>query len=316
VQRILALSLGAAALLALAACGGGGGNTASTSAGTTTVSSGAPTLGTLASDVVSAQKGKHSAHYAVDASFDIKTSGSSSVPGLSALAGKPITLKVSGDASSKAFTADGSVSLGGKSYSGKLLAGSGALYVNLLGSWYGSTKLGLDSLKRYGSSTSTTTTQQLDQIRKNAGEALKGTVADGPTLDGVSTWEFKGTLDANGLAKLSQDQTGKAMTAQQKQALQVIQDATSFTMDVGKDDSLLRRVSMKMDLPADKLQQLNQSGSSSSLNGVESVNLSFTLDLSKWGEPVTISPPSSFQPFSALLGGLFGSGGLSGLPGA
>jgi hypothetical protein len=312
VRRTALLCLGAIALaLSLAACGG-----SSDSSSTTTVSPATPTLGTLASDVATAQKTQHSAHYDLDASVDIKTNGSSTNPSLSILGGKPITLKVSGDASSHDFSADGTVSFGGKSFSGKVLAETGALYLNVLGSWYGSTKLGLDSLKKYGTSTSSSLTgTKLKELQQKAGEALSGTITDGPTLDGTDTWEFNGTINADGIAKLSEEQNGKALTAQEKQSLQVIQDAMTLKFDVGKDDNLVRRADLKLDLPADKLKQLNQGSSSSGLNGVESVNASFTLDLSKWGEPVSISPPSSYKPLAGLLG-LFTGGGWSPVPGA
>jgi hypothetical protein len=320
VHRRALLALPALALAFLVAgCGGGGGSGGSSSS-KSSASAGTPSLGTLLGDMVAASKSQHSAHYSIDLTVSVE--GTSSNPQLQLLASKPIKLHLDGDASKSALSANGSISALGKDFSAKFLANSSSLYLNVLGTWYGSSKFGLDKLTKYGNKriapAGTSQLQSEQQLRQHADEILTGTISDGPTLDGVSTWEFKGKLNADGLATLSA-QKGKTLTSQQKDVLKVVQDSTNVTLDIGKDDHLIRNFDFGLDLTADQLKTLSQSVGSSStastLNGLSAVHFSFTLGLSKWGEAVTITPPSSFQPLSALLksfAGLVGGGSAAG----
>ncbi|HEX9417336.1 MAG TPA: hypothetical protein VF895_11595 [Gaiellaceae bacterium] len=193
----------------------------------------------------------------------------------------------------------------GREFSGKLLAGPNELYAELLGTWYGTKHSGLGTLKQLGQSRLNTVpgAQQssAQQPRQHADEIFDGTIADGPTLDDADTWEFKGTLDADGIAKLS-EQSGQTLTAQQRNALQALQNATNVTADVGKDDHLLRRANVSIDLNSDDLQKLQTTGSQ--LSGLNALHVSLGIDLGKWGETVTITPPESYKPLPSLTSSL------------
>ncbi len=289
-RRIL---LALALTLALAGCGGGG---------STAPSAPAPSLSTLFTKASSATSAKHSAHYALDLTVSVETSRPVQNALLQAFVANPIKLHLEGDVSPKAFTADGSVSVTGRDFSGKLMAGPKELYAELLGTWYGTKQSGIGSLKQLGQSRLKTVpgAQQSSarQLRQHAAEILSGTISDGPTVDDADMWEFKGTLDANGLAKVS-EQNGQALTARQQDALQALQDATNVTIDIGKDDHLLRRADLSIDLGSDDLKKLNQT-SGTNLKGISALHISFGIELGKWGEIVTITPPESYKPLTGL----------------
>lgn len=286
------LAVAFALTLALAGCGGGGSSAPSAPA---------PSLGTLFTKASSATSSKHSAHYALDLTVSVETSSPVKNALLQAFVANPIKLHLEGDASPKAFIADGSISVTGRDFSGKIMAGPNELYAELLGTWYGTKQSGLGTLKQLGQSRLKTVpgAQQssAQQLRKHAAEILSGTISDGPTVDDTDTWEFKGTLNAHGLAKVSK-QNGQALTARQQDALQALQHATNVTIDIGKDDHLLHRVDLSFDLNSDDLKKLRTSGSS--LSGISALHISFAIDLSKWGEPVTITPPDSYKPLTGL----------------
>jgi hypothetical protein len=287
------LALAFVLLLGLAGCGGGGGSSKP--------STPAPSLATLFTNASSATSTRHSAHYAFDLTVSVETSSPLKNALLQAFVANPIKLHFEGDASAKAFTADGSISVTGRDFSGKLIAGQNELYTQLLGTWYGTKQSGIGSLLELGRSRLKTVPgakqSSLQLLRKHAAQILNGTVSDGPTLDGAATWEFKGTFDANGLAKVS-EQNGQTLTARQQDALQAVQDATDVTIDVGRDDHLLRRVDLGMDLNSDALNKLKTSGSQ--LKGISALHISFGIDLSKWGETVTIAPPENYKPLTGL----------------
>jgi hypothetical protein len=278
--------------LLVAGCGGG-----AVQSGAST----APSLNTLLADMVSATRSQDTAHYELDGKLSL--SGSGSDPAFQLLSSQPLKLHLEGDASTSAFSAEGSVSALGNDYSGKLLADQKGLYLELLGTWYGSTELGIDALMRLGRARGGSSQFEPEQaLRQHADEVLTGDISDGPTLDGTATWEFKGHLDADGIARVS-DEYGQPLDAQEKKALEVLQGPTDFTFDVGKDDHLLRKFELSVALDSGQLSALTSS--SSSLGGLSDFDLSLTLELGNWGEPVSISPPSSFKPLSDLAAGLF-----------
>lgn len=286
------------ALCALAGCGGGGGGGAGSTAAP-------PDLGTLAADTVTATQSQQSAHFALNATISVE--GSSSNPLLQLLTSNPIKLGVQGDASPSALTTNGTVSVLGKDLSAKLLADQQGLYLNVLGTWYGSPQLGIDALKqlaqgRMSASPGTSDLQTLEQVRRHADEILTGDVSEGPTLDGVSTWEFTGHLNADGIANLAEQQ-GQALTPRQQDALKTIEDSLTVTLDTGKDDHLVRHFELTLDLNSDQLESLS---STSSTSGVSGLHVSLTVDTSNWGEAVSVTPPASYKPLTDLTQGLAG----------
>jgi hypothetical protein len=279
--------------VALAGCGGGGG---------TAPSAPASSLRTLFTRAASAASSKHSAHYVLDVTVSVETSNPVQNALVQAFVANPIKLHLEGDASAKAFTADGRVSVSGRDFSGKLLAGPGDLYAELLGTWYGTKQAGIGLLTQLGRSRLNTVpgAQQSSgrQLREHVDQILDGTTSDGPTLDGADTWEFEGTLDASGLARLS-SQNGQALTARQQDALRALQDAIMVTVDIGKDDHLPRKLELRLELDSDGLKRLGPL-SSTSLHGISALHASLGLELGKWGEAVAITPPESYKPLTNL----------------
>jgi hypothetical protein len=290
VRRIL---LALVLSVALAGCGGGGG---------TAPSAPKPSLRTLFTRAASAASSKHSAHYVLDVTVSVETSNPVQNALVQAFFANPIKLHLEGDASAKAFSADGSVSISGRDFSGKLLAGPDELYAELLGTWYGTKQSGIGSLTQLGRSrlNNVPGAQQTSgrQLREHAEEILSGTTSDGPTLEGANTWEFEGTLDSSGLARLS-SQNGQALTARQQDALRALQDATELTIDIGKEDHLLRKFELTLGLGRDGLKKLGPL-SSTSLHGISALHASLGLELGKWGEAVAITPPESYKPVTNL----------------
>lgn len=279
-SRGLLAALGLA--LALAGCGG---------VERSASSQPAPSLKTLFAKASSATSAKQSAHYALDLTVSIEATHALKNALVRALAANPIRLHLEGDASPKAFTGDGSISLMGQEFAGKILAGPSELYVELLGTWYGTKQYGLRTLRHLARRSNA------QQLWQHADELFEGTISDGPTLDDVDTWEFKGTLDAEGIAKVVA-QNGERLTAQQLDALRSLQNATKLTVDVGKDDYLVRRADVSIDLDSDALKKLQRTDPR--LSGLTALHVSLGIDLDKWGETVTITPPDSYKPLLGL----------------
>jgi hypothetical protein len=280
-----------------------------------------PSPSQLGANVAAASAKQTSAHYVVNGTFVVKgvtaSSGSSTqiLPGLnaSALASKPIKLNVEGDIATgpkqqlTAATAKGSVMLGGQPFNFQVLATESQLYLNLLGVWYGSKTQGIKSVTQQvpGASGTTPTTTNPGDLA----QAFTGTVTDGPQLDGVDTWELTGTLNPDGLAAIAKKQgKSSSVTPAQIADLKLLAPALKLTVDVGKNDSLVRRVHVTLNLTKDMIKAIAKSGQSgsTSLNGLTSLSADVTVDISNWGEKVSITPPSSYQPLAKLLGGLLG----------
>ena len=303
-----------AILLAASGCGG------SSSSNKSSASSGAepaappPSVGSQSADLLSgsltAVQGVKSAHYALDASVTVKTSGGNANPQLAAFTKGPITVHFEGDASSKAFTADGSVGFAGQSFVGKLLLGEHEAYLNLLGQWYGSKDFGLADAQSKGAQSAGTDPQQaIEKIRGQFDNVLTGEVSDGPETDGVATSKWEGTLNVDGIVAVSKELGGQEIPADTLDKLRVVADATKIVTLVGKDDKLPRRFELHIALSGDDLAKL---GAGQTAAGVDSVGVDVTIDLSDYGKQVSFDASAQFQPFSQLLGafgGLAGAGG-------
>jgi hypothetical protein len=333
--RMLALLAVLAVTVAATGCsssgsGSGSGTTSSTgSASSSSSSSSTPTAEELATKTAAAVNGQTSAHYAVNATFTVKTSGASSssssgsvIPGLNpaALGSKPIKLTVEGDVATgpkqqiTAATAKGSASVGGQTFDFQLLASQSQLYVNLLGVWYGSKTSGIKSVTKQvgGAAGVNPSTTSPGKVSAGFAQAYNATVSDGPTLDGVATWELTGTLSPDGLAKLAQQQgTSGKLTQAQIDQLKAIAPAFKIVVAVGKDDSLPRQLHVTVNLTKGMLESLAKSAQGQSLSGLTSLDADVTVNFSNWGEKVTITPPASFQPLAKLFGALLG-GSLGG----
>jgi hypothetical protein len=258
------------ALLLAAGCGssqsGGGGGGGS-----------APAAADLAADAFAALEDAGSSHYVVDAS----------VAG-DADAGFTGSLHAEGDASADAFTADGTVTFQGVSFSGRVLAGREELFLNFMGQWYGDRDIGAWDTEDE--------TPTADQVREYFDDLFTGSVTEGPELDGAATWRFEGKLNPDGFADLTERFEDEHVTEQQRELLRAVAEHTSFVLDVGRDDSLPRHLEFSVELPEDAL---------ADLVGPFAGNVHATVDLSAFGKDVSYEAPPDFRPLDQLFSQLF-----------
>jgi hypothetical protein len=307
------------ALLALALVAAGCGSSDSDSAGNGEAApvaeaeagggdGGAPGGADLLASAVEAGRGLQSAHYVLDANLMVASDGSN--PQLALFAQGPITLHLEGDASETAFTADASVGFAGQTFSGQVLAGEHEAFFNFMGQWYGTKEAGLADAAERGAEGAVADPQEaIEAVRDKFDDVLTGEVFEGPTVDGAETWRFEGTLDSAGVAALSQEFAGKAMTAEEAAQLGVIADAAKVVVDFGREDNLPRHLEFLLALTADDLAAL---GGTSDLEGVESLDVSLTIDVSDFGKDVSYGAPAQFAPFEDLFGQLLGLAGAAG----
>jgi hypothetical protein len=102
----------------------------------------------------------------------------------------------------------------------------------------------------------------------------------------------------------------RKLTPQQISQVKDIVKNPKFDVYVGKDDDTLRRLNVSIDFSIPGAQR-------SQFGGAEGGNITFSLDLSKVGEPQTITAPPNPKPISELQGSLggLGSGGSGGSSG-
>jgi hypothetical protein len=227
------------------------------------------------------------------------------------LAQSPLALGLSGGYSPEALEAKGNAQYGGQTFTADALAGPRELYVRFLGQWYGTKETGLDDLRRQAESRSGRSSDQafdqaLRSIERQGPRVFRGEVTEGPELDGTSTWQTQGTLNAQGLEQIAREQ-GQQVTANDRRALEQLARATRLTYIVGQDDQLPRRIRLSLDLrPQDFAQSARKQGRQ--LRQLERLRASLTADMSAWGEEVELRPPGRFQPLEQLLQQFLGGG--------
>lgn len=269
----------------------------------------------VADGLVALQKTK-SAHYVIDAAIAARTSGAVTDPQLKALTANPVSLHLEADASPTAIVASLTAKLSGQTLAAKLLVGPHQLFANLMGRWFGSKTMGLADLLKTASAQSGTAldlspAKSIPFVRQHLNDFLKGQVGEGPALEGKRTWQFAGTLNADGIAALV-GQFLKGITPE-RAALEALAGRTRVLIVADQDDKLLRELQLTSSLTQDDLQKLQADSRklktplpSPRLQGIESIALKLTVGLSKFGEPVSFQAPASFQPLEQLLAGLVG----------
>lgn len=289
------------AALALVASGCGSAEAGGAGSGSEAAdASEAPSLSDLVAASIDAASAAETVHYVLDLDVEIETSGDS---GLSAFAQGPITLHVEGDASEKAFTADGSAGFAGQTFAAKLLAGEHELFLDFLGTWYGTKDMGLADGTQQGGRPPQEFLETAE-ARELLERVLDGDVSAGPVVDGVETWRFAGTLDGEGLADLVEEYSDEELHSPVRNQLRDLADAAAIEMLIGRGDHLLRRFDLRLALGSDALKALG--GSDRSLDGLTSLSVTATLDLSRYGEPFSYEAPTEFRPFEELFGQFLG----------
>lgn len=133
-------------------------------------------------------------------------------------------------------------------------------------------------------------------------------------VGGVDTDHVSATLDVgklvddlNELVKKAGSSTGttaQITPAQKKQIEEVVKNPT-FDVYVGKDDSVIRRLSadLSFTVPSENQAQLG---------GLKSGTLSFSIEFADVGQPQTITAPANAKPLSELTSQLGGLGSVLG----
>lgn len=237
----------------------------------------APAAADLAADAVAALEEAGSAHYVIDAS--VEGNGDAGFTG---------SLHAEGDASADAFTADGTVTFQGVSFSGRVLAGRDELFLNFMGQWYGDRDVGPWDTEDE--------TPSADDVREYFDDVFTGFVSEGPELDGVATWRFEGRLNPDGFADLTERFEEEHVTEQQRKLLRAVAEHTHFVLDVGRDDGLPRHVEFTVEIPKEAL---------ADLVGTFDGSVHATANLSQFGTDVFYEAPPDFRPLEELFQTVF-----------
>jgi hypothetical protein len=251
----------------------------------------APAPGDLAADALAALQDAESAHFVAEVSAEGNGEPFS-----------PFSLRVEGDASATALDAQGSVTFGGVSLQGRVLAGEDSFFVEFMGSWYGQEGEGIGDVfaearnEHDGAVWNELATP--DGVRRNFGELFEGEVREGPVLDGVATWEFEGHLDADGIVEFARRFEAEP-GEEELEEFRLVAEASRVLLVVGQADRLPRRLELSVELSDEALEQLDE--------GSTPQRFTASLELSEFGTPVEIESPADFRPFDELFSDLFGS---------
>ena len=200
--------------------------------------------------------------------------------------------------------AEGSVSFGAFTINGRLLIGEHAFFVQVMDQWYGDNTGIADELENAQQQHEGRVWDELatpEGLRQNFDQLFDGAVIEGPTIDGVSTWQFKGKLDAAGVVSFAK-RLGVALDEQERELFTKVADASAVLLVVGQEDHLPRRLELSVHLSPEELQQLQASGYSST-DGAE--NFTSSLELSEFGKQVEFQPPAKAKPLDQLFEELF-----------
>ena len=229
---------------------------------------------------------------------------------------QPVDISAHGDLSPTAISIAGKLGAGAQSLAGELRLSGNEVYVNFLGTWYGS-KDAKSSSKSNGLTVNLDPKQLSTALAQLLGNGLDATAKEGPELDGTATWSVTGEFEGPALVKALK-KAGLAVTAKDATSLA---GQTSVTVLVGRDDDLPRRLTLVSTLAgADLTSAKSTTGGlvplpAAGTKGLKSVSVTVAVELSKFGQKAPFARPATFKPleamFDALLGGLGGLGGGS-----
>jgi hypothetical protein len=254
----------------------------------------APAPGDLAADALQALEEEGSAHFVAD----LKTGPTSESESAS------FSVHLEGDASGEAVDADGSVSFGAFSVNGRILVGEHAFFLQVMDRWYGEETGIADELENAQRQHEGRVWDELatpEGLRRNFAQLFDGDVTEGPTSDGVATWQFRGKFDAVGVVSLAK-RFGAALDVEEQDLFTKVADSSTVLLVVGQEDNLPRRIELSVHLPTEALQELQASGYSSA-DGAE--NFTSSLELSDFGKRVEFQRPTDAKPLDQLFEELF-----------
>lgn len=206
-------------------------------------------------------------------------------------------LHAEGNVSSETLTAEGSVSLGGLSFDGQVLATREELFLGFMGQWYGDRELGAFDAEDLPSP---------DEVQEYFDRVFTGSVGEGPVVDGAATWRFEGKLNADGFSDLTEKFDQVDVTERERELLRVVAEKTRFVLDVGRDDRLPRHLEFHLELSAEDVAEIGDGLSSGSFDDLVEYDVTVTLELSEFGKDVTYEPPADYRPLDELFNQLFG----------
>ena len=256
----------------------------------------APGAADLAADALVALEDAGSAHFVAD----LESKAPQGVLG----GGEGLALHLEGDASRDALVAEGSISFGFGTVTGRILVGDHDLFIQFMNQWYRDHHgLGdvVDEARKEQDGQVWNELGNPEGLRRNFDLLFDGEVKEGPVIDGVATWRFEGRIDADGIVTLSK-RFGEPTTAEEAELIRKAADASKFALVVGRDDHLPRRLELSVHVEPEDLGQMENSGYAN-IEGAES--FTSTLVLSDFGKRVEFDPPTEFKPLDELFSQLF-----------
>jgi hypothetical protein len=250
----------------------------------------APVQSAFASDALTALREAGSAHVVVDAR-------GGTISGTEA----QLALHFDGDVSTSALAGDVQVSFPGGTLGARILADEHDVYVRFMGEWYHADAGVNDALKKAGEENG----ELLMELTTPSGlgklftQLFEGEIAQGPDVDGASTWEFDGRLRAAAFADLVKKYGGIELSENDRALFDKVAATSHLVGDVGRDDDLPRKIELTLDPPKDLRFDSHELESSDGA-------FSLTVVLSDFGREVSFSPPKSPRPLDELFGQLFG----------
>jgi hypothetical protein len=334
-RRWLIILVAALAVSALVAAGCGGSNSSSSNNSASTTG-GALTGQQIADKSAAAMQAVKSSSFTLDATVTVKGQPSATADAQTkALFKAPITLSAQGSISNEPQKTDITLNaaLAGQKFDVGLKTDADKIWVQFMNQWYETTQSALGGLTGSSAAPSASPaplTQQLQDAVKTLGIdpttwTQSYTIAGTESLGGTDVYHVVQTLDVSKLVddllKLSQTASGltgglggsssatptpisSADAQQLKDALKGLKIDWYFQ----KDNSYLRKMVLAstIDLSSDPTAQKD---------GVTGVDLSVTLTLDKFDQPVTVTPPASTKPLQDLIQALMGASGSGGLLG-
>ena len=255
----------------------------------------APAPGDLAADALAELREAGSAHFVAD--LKTETEG----------AALPVAVHVEGDASRTAIDAEGSVTFGGFTVQGRVLAGEHALFLEFGGRWYGDKTQGItDAFEdaqedHHGQVWNELATPE--GLRRNFAKLFEGEVSEGPEIDGSATWKFEGKFNADGVVEFARRFDAEP-TPEEVETFRLVAEASHVLLVVGQEDQLPRRLELSVELSDDAVEKLKDEAP---LNFDSTESFSSTLELSEFGKSVEIEAPADVRPLDELFEDLFGS---------
>lgn len=216
-----------------------------------------------------------------------------------------IVASLNGGFSNQATNLEASLTAG-DTYDVKYVGDSAESFTYLFDSWYGPGK-GIEAIKQKAGDTQNQTSEaELRKLLRQAPGLFQAESSVGPELDGVETWQVTATLDPQKAAELAAKQ-GEAMSAEDRKILDQFAQDFEFILAVGRDDSLPRQAEIKGSLDTAKYvaaTEGTQDGSTEqaqeAAKAIKSIEISFKIDLAKYGEEVVFEKPSNPQPQAEL----------------